>query len=151
MRLILPLFAICLAAPAVAQTALPCDWQADVLNIAEPWEANTATFADGDVRVAMLDVAEPASAAFYLLILHPPETVPGFRHCTVVGLDDGLGYADMTFSDLDAGYDPETGLTLTVPAGVHEPEQSSPTEVDILVSVNQSSGDVTVSHQSASK
>lgn len=151
MRFVFPLIAACLAAPAAAQTALQCDWQADVLNIVEPWEENTVTFADGDIRVALLDVAEPAAAAFYLLILHPPEEIPGLRTCTVVGLDDGLGYSSINFNDIESGGSTETGLTLTVPVTVHVPEQSSPDDAVILVAINQATGDVAVSERTASQ
>ncbi|MGJ8611138.1 MAG: hypothetical protein ACSHWY_08595, partial [Octadecabacter sp.] len=124
MRLFLPLIATIFAAPAVAQTAFPCDWQARADTIVEPWEDNSATFADGAVRVALLDVIEPAAASAYLLVLHPPMDELGGRTCTVVGLDDGLGYAAIFFDDLTAAYDPAQGLKFTVPAIIYLPEQS---------------------------
>ncbi len=58
-----PLFlALCLAAPVAAQTVGDCDtWQTSARNLAEPWEANSRTFANGDIRVALLDTIEPAA------------------------------------------------------------------------------------------
>jgi hypothetical protein len=139
---------ICVAASAVsAQTAFPCDWQARADSIVEPWEENSKTFANGAVRVALLDTIEPAAAAFYLLVLHPPFDEVGGRTCTVVGLDDGLGYAAIFFSELEAGYDPAQGLLLTVPAVIYLPEQSFQNSTALTIAVNQSSGDVTVTQE----
>ena len=147
--LLVSLFTLAAAAPVAAQTSFPCDWQARADAIVEPWEENTATFADGAVRVALLDVAEPAAAAFYLLILHPPVDDLGLRTCTTVGLDDGLGYAAIFFEELEAGYDPAVGLTLTFPAIIYLPEQSFQNSALVSVSVNQATGEVLVSQDLA--
>ena len=48
------------ASASSAQTAFPCDWQARADAIVEPWEENSKTFANGAVRVALLDTIEPA-------------------------------------------------------------------------------------------
>ncbi len=133
-----------MALPAAAQTAFPCDWQARADAIVEPWEENTATFANGAVRVALLDTIEPAAASAYLLIIHPPYDELGGRTCSVVGLDDGLGYAAIFFSELEADYDPATGLILQVPAVIYLPEQSFQNSAYLKIAVNQSTGDVTV-------
>ena len=130
---------------AGAQTAFPCDWQARADSIVEPWEDNSATFANGAVRVALLDTIEPAAAAFYLLVMHPPIDEVGGRTCTVVGLDDGLGYAGIAFSELEADYDPATGLIFNVPAIIYLPEQSFQNSALLTIAVNQSSGEVSVS------
>lgn len=147
MRLVLPLIAATLAAPATAQTAFPCDWQARADAIVEPWEDNIATFANGAVRVALLDVIEPAAAAAYLLILHPPFDEVGGRTCTIVGQDDGSGYAGIFFQDLEAGYDPASGLVFDVPAIIYLPEQNFQNSTLLKITVNQSSGAVTVTQR----
>lgn len=147
MRLISLMFTMLVAMPAAAQTAQPCDWQARADSIVEPWEDNSATFANGAVRVALLDTIEPASAAIYLLILHPPVDELGGRTCTIVGLDDGLGYAAIFFNDLEADYDPVAGLTFTVPAIIFLPEQSFQSTAQLAITVNQSTGDVTATHE----
>jgi hypothetical protein len=144
MRLISLMISTLLAAPLAAQTAFPCDWQARADAIVEPWDDNTATFANGAVRVALLDVIEPAAAALYLLILHPPYDELGGRGCTVVGLDEGLGYASIDFNALEASYDPARGLTFRVPAAIYLPEQSFQNSAVLSITVNQSTGDVTV-------
>lgn len=144
MRILLPLIVTLIASPAVAQTAFPCDWQARADTIVEPWEDNSATFANGAVRVALLDTIEPAAAAAYLLVIHPPVDEIGGRTCTVIGLDDGLGYAAIFFSDLTASYDPAVGLTLKVPAIIYLPEQNFQNSALLTVVINQSTGDVAV-------
>ncbi|MBU2992607.1 hypothetical protein Q4555_08140 [Octadecabacter sp. 1_MG-2023] len=149
MRRLLPLIITLFAAPVAAQTAFPCDWQARADAIVEPWEDYSRTFADGKVRVALLDTIEPAAAAMYLLILHPPYDELSGRTCTVVGLDEGLGYAGMFFEDLDASYDPATGLTFTIPAIIYLPEQSFQNSALLSITVNQSSGDVAVTQELA--
>ncbi|MEN8842167.1 MAG: hypothetical protein ABF254_11645 [Octadecabacter sp.] len=144
MRFLFVFIAALMATPALAQTSFPCDWEAHVDNIAEPWEDNIATFANGAVRVALLDTIEPAAASYYLLVLHPPTNEMGVRVCTSIGLDEGLGYAAMFFSELEASYDPETGLTLQIPGIIYLPEQSFQNSALVKISINQATGDVTV-------
>jgi hypothetical protein len=97
--------------------------------------------------VALLDVAEPAAAAFYLLITHPPEDGLGLRRCTTVGLGDGLGYAFIEFSALESDYDPARGLVFRVPAIIYMPDQSFQNSAFLTIVVNQATGDVNVSHE----
>ena len=151
MKAIGTVFSLMIAAPAGAQLASPCDWQARADAIVEPWEENTVTFAGGAVRVAHLDVAEPAAAAAYLLVLHPPADAVLGRTCTVIGQGEGLGYAGIQFDVLDASYDPATGLTLTVPARIQLPDQTSRNTVLLNVQINQSTGDVVVTQELANE
>ncbi len=147
MRRALSLLALLAAAPATAQVAFPCDWQARADAIVEPWDENTATFAKGAVRVAHLDVAEPASAAAYLLILHPPIDGPAGRHCTVVGRSTELGYAAILFDELQASYIAGKGLTLTLPAIIYLPEQNFQNTTLLSITVNQTTGVVDVTQE----
>ncbi|MEL6959384.1 MAG: hypothetical protein AAGL89_10580 [Pseudomonadota bacterium] len=151
MRTILTFFMTLLAGGVQAQTAFPCDWQARADAIVEPWEENSRTFANGEVRVAYLDVIEPAAASAYLLILHPPYHEVGGRTCTVVGLDEGLGYGGFIFSELEAEYDPATGLSITVPGFIYLPEESFQNSALIRTTINQATGDVTVSQKLGSE
>lgn len=130
--------------PVAAQTAFPCNQQVRVDAIAEPWDQNTATFANDAVRVVVLDVIEPAAASYFLLIMHPPYDVLGMRTCSVIAQDSRLGYAAIFFNELEAKYDPATGLTLQVPAVIYLPEQSFQNSTLLTILVNQSTGDVTV-------
>ena len=108
------------AAPALARdgpvTVRPCDDTARVDTIAEPWQKNTATYADGQVRIALLDMVEPEGGALRLLVISPPRDELGLRRCRVVGLENGLGFYDMDFARHQASYDPARGLTITLPA-----------------------------------
>ena len=140
-----------MASPLSAQTAFPCDWQARADAIVEPWEDNIVTFANGAVRVALLDTIEPAAASYYLLILHPPLDELSGRMCTTIGLDEGLGYAGMFFSELEASYDPEIGLTLQIPAIIYLPEQSFQNSALVNISINQSTGEVIVTQDLGSE
>lgn len=147
MKVIGTLFSLMIAAPAGAQLASPCDWQARADAIVEPWEENTVTFAGGAVRVAHLDVAEPAAAAAYLLVLHPPVGAVLGRTCTVIGQGEGLGYAGIQFDALDASYDPATGLVLTVPVIIQPLDQAAQSTALLNVQINQSTGDVVVTQE----
>jgi hypothetical protein len=146
LRLLAILF-VCAANSAVAQIAMPCDGQACADAIVEPWEYNAATFANGAVRMALLDTIEPAAGAAYLLLLHPPMNEMGGRTCTVVGLVDGLGYAAIFFVDLVASYDPAAGLTFRVPDVIFLPEQSFQNSAELKITVNQAIGDIAVTHR----
>jgi hypothetical protein len=103
--------------PALAQSAHICDgWQSQAWNLAEPWEANTRSFANGAIRVALIDTVEPAAAAYFLLVLHPlPGDEMEARVCHLVGEGPLTGFAGMDFAALAPAYDPATGLTLTLP------------------------------------
>ncbi len=147
MRFVFPFLATLFASPIAAQTAFPCDWQVRVDSIVEPWEDHIATFSNGAVRVALLDTIEPAAASYYLLVLHPPVDEMLGRVCTTVGLDDGLGYAGMFFNELEASYNPTTGLTLQIPAIIYLPEQSFQNSALVQISINQSTGEVIVTQE----
>lgn len=145
--------ALCLlAVPAMAQTqgaatVTPCGDATRVDTIAEPWEANTDTYAQGQVRIAMLDMVEPAGGALKLLVISPPRDELGLRQCRVVGLENGLGFYDMDFGARSASYDPARGLTVTMPAR-HYPVNG---DVDgdegwfqLSVTINQQTGRIAV-------
>ena len=80
-----------------AQSVSNCDWRARADAIAEPWEVNTRTYANGAVRVAMLDTIEPGAGALHLLVMAPPYDDLGLRKCDVVSFDGGIGFAGMLF------------------------------------------------------
>ena len=136
---------------AAAQVVEPCDWRANPDAIPEPWEAHTRTFANGEIRVALLDNIEPAAGAFYLLILHPPRMELGERQCSIVALNNNIGYAALSFSELEAGYDPARGLTLTLPGILYLPEENFQNSLILNVTVNQSTGEVTATHELGSE
>ena len=128
-----------LAAPAAAQEVLDCDWQAGARNIPEPWEAHTRTFANGQTRLAVLDTVEPAAGAFWLLVLSPPYSELGDRHCAVIGRG-GMGFAGIDFGALDAGYDPARGLIFTLPVTVYDDATGGVAPDVLTVVLNQATG-----------
>ena len=101
------------AGAVFAQTVADCDWRARADAIVEPWQANTRSYANGDVRVALLDAIEPAAGALHLLVISPPRDELGARQCRVVSLDGSMGFAGMLFEDGAASYDPAQGLLLS--------------------------------------
>lgn len=137
-----------LAAPLAAQEVGPCDDRARAENIAEPWEENTATFAEGNVRVAVIDTLEPAGAPYHLMILSPPISPPGYRQCRLIS-QERLGWYSIDLGGLDATYDAETGLTLDVPVETYS--GSAPEGRRLLVTLDQSSGRVTARESGATE
>ncbi|WP_137702494.1 hypothetical protein [Marimonas lutisalis] len=146
-RLAATALALLLGLPAQAQEVSQCDHRAHADGIPEPWEANTRSFANGEVRVALIDRIEPAAGAFYLLILHPPRGVLGERRCSLVGFGSGMGYAALDFAALTAGYDPARGLTLSLPGRLYLPEEGFTNSLIIHATVNQATGQVTANHE----
>lgn len=123
----------------------PCQDGPRVDTIAEPWEANTATYAQGAIRVARLDFVEPAAAAIMLLVLSPPHDELGLPQCRVVGFADGVGFGDIDFAARQASYDPARGLTLLMPA--RQPVADGDGDdgwFQLSVTVNQTSGEIDV-------
>lgn len=129
-----------LASPASAQMAQFCDWIARADAIAEPWETNTRTFANGAVRLALLDTVEPAAGAFHVLILSPPYNELGERQCKTLGLSQGMGFSGADFSSLDAQYDPSVGLVFRM--NVETPQNGDFVGSTLVFTLNQSTGAV---------
>jgi len=112
--------ALCLTLPlaAQAQSISDCDWVGNPANIAEPWEVNSRTFANGAIRVALLDTGgEPVCCSAHLLILAPSggQDAPVYRQCLVASAQPGSGFYSMDVPGISASYDPAKGLLLSVP------------------------------------
>lgn len=127
---------------AVAQVVTPCDWQVSAENLAEPWEDNTRTFANGAIRLAVLDTAEPAAAAFHLLVLSPPVDMLGLRQCRVVAMPGPTGFGFLTLQGATAAYDPARGLTVTLSGGTYD-DRGQPVAGTVRVTINQATGQIT--------
>lgn len=132
-----------LAAPAAAQQVLPCD-NAPAESIAEPWEENIAAYAEGAIRIAVLDMIEPAGGALKLLVLSPPRDEVGYRQCRVVQAGNGLGFYNLRFSDRQASYDPARGFTLTMPAQDYLPDDPDDGWYQLSLTINQQTGEIAV-------
>ena len=103
-----------LATPATAQEVVECDWRATAAALAEPWEDNSATFANGAVRIALLDTIDPAAGALHLLVLSPPFNELGDRQCRVVSHGQGVGFAGLYFSEAEFNFEPLGGDAVRV-------------------------------------
>lgn len=133
----------CLAAgPAAAQSVSDCDWRAAAENLAEPWAETSRVYANGDVRLALLDTVEPAAAAYHLLVLSPPYDEVGGRQCRVISAHDTFGFMGVSFDQIEAEYDPEHGLIFHLPVAQYNPDTSEGDWMDLLFVVNQASGQV---------
>ncbi|MDU8927453.1 hypothetical protein RXV86_08665 [Alisedimentitalea sp. MJ-SS2] len=130
--------------PALAQEVEPCEWQASAWNLAEPWEQNTRTFANGNVRLALLDTVEPAAGAFHVLVLSPPYDEVGGRQCRTVSMGGGIGFSGADFSTLDASYDPSVGLIFTMQVRRFDPDSGDFLPATLRFTLNQATGHIGV-------
>lgn len=128
--------------PAAAVTVTACTDLANVWAVAEPWEANTKLFANGEIRLVVLDTVEPAAAAFHLVILHPPRDELGLPVCSMVSAAEGYGFGGMDLGPAEAGYDPARGLTVTLPIRAYDPDSADFLDRTLSVTINQASGQV---------
>lgn len=133
-----------IAAPgiAAAQTVTECKDAFDADSIVEPWEANSATYAKGEVRIAKLDMIEPAAVPFALLVLSPPRDEVGGRSCHIIHDDAGNGFAELDFEHRTSAYDAENGLTLDFPVSSYQNADQEAEPVRLHVSINQQTGKV---------
>lgn len=135
---------------AQAQVTTECGWVGNPANILEPWEANSRTFANGNIRIAILDTGgEPVCCAAHLLVLSPSgdgRDGPIYRQCRVVSAQPGQGFYQMDFTGLNASYDPARGLLVSVPvAHWHQGVETgqSPIWERMDIRINQATGAVT--------
>lgn len=143
------LAALAFASPALAQSVGDCDWRASVQSLVEPWDApqNTRTFANGDVRLAVSDVIEPAAGAFHLVILSPPFDELGGRQCQIVSANNTIGFTGLTLDGMTSAYDPAIGLTFTIEAGAYDPNTGGTLPRTLTVTLNQATGAITATLQ----
>lgn len=142
------LLLLMLGTPAVAQSVGDCGDIVSARNLPEPWGEYTDTYANGDVRVAVIDTIEPAAAAVHLMVLSLPRNEIGDRQCKLVSLDRSegggpIGLFSLDFAARQAEYDPSRGLVLTMPVGSYVPETGGQDIGEMTVTINQSTGKVT--------
>lgn len=131
-----------LATPAVAQSLSDCDWRARADALMEPWDENTRTYSGGRVRIALLDVIEPAAAPFHLLLISPPFDEVGGRQCKLISLIENTGFAAVKFQQIESAYDPSKGLTLRLPVSAPSEDGGMGAPMMLAITLNQSTGDV---------
>ena len=103
---------------AKGQVISECGRVGNPANIMEPWSEFSRSFANGAIRIAMLDTGgEPVCCATHLLIIAPsaPDNGPVYRQCFVASSRAGAGFYDIDFKGITASYDPALGLLLSVP------------------------------------
>lgn len=128
---------------ASAVTISDCgDYRSSVQSLAEPWEANTRTFAKGDIRLAVADTIEPAAGSFHLIILHPPFDELGGPQCHVVSANESFGFSGMDLAPAEAAYDPASGLSIYIPVGVYNDATGGFVDGELTVTINQATGEV---------
>jgi hypothetical protein len=132
-----------LAGPLQAQQVevKPCGDGDRVDAIAELWESNTATYANGDIRVALLDMVEPAGGAWKLAVISPPRDELGLRQCRVIGAD-GIGFYSLDFVARQARYDQQRGLVLTMPATRYTELAPEGGDYTMIMTINQQTGEI---------
>ncbi|MGH1463742.1 MAG: hypothetical protein ACRBBQ_00130 [Cognatishimia sp.] len=139
MRWVLGIGLAVLATQSAAQEIADCDWRARADAIVEPWQDNTRSFANGDVRLALLDTIEPAADAFHILLLSPPYDALGGRQCKTIGVSGGVGFSGADFETLTAQYDPALGLTFAMEVTTYDPEYEFLSGT-LIFALNQSTG-----------
>ncbi|MEM9437857.1 MAG: hypothetical protein AAGA15_12520 [Pseudomonadota bacterium] len=129
-----------LGSAAAAQHVGDCSQFAAAEALVEPWEENSATFANGEVRLAVLDTIEPAAEAYHLLVLSPPYDEVGARQCRVISLGQGIGFAFVEMASLEAAYDPNVGLIFKLNTPGYAPDVDGARDRLLTFTLNQSSG-----------
>jgi len=109
-----------LVTAAGAVTVSECnDFRSSVHALVEPWEANSRTFLNGAVRIAVVDTGgEPACCSVHLLVLaeKPEDSAgPAERVCRVISQRDQLGFMAIDFAAIRTSYTPVHGLNMLVP------------------------------------
>lgn len=113
--------ALCLPGAALGQIVQDCAASGYVVspaNLVEPWATHSRTYAEGAIRIAVLDTGgEPACCSAHLLVLYPAggQDGPEYRACAVVSATKGLGFLWVDIPGTTASYDPVRGLLLSVP------------------------------------
>jgi hypothetical protein len=129
---------------SAAQEVGACDFRASAAALAAPWDELSRTFANGDVRLALLDTIEPAAAALHLLVLSPPYSEIGDRQCRVVSYRGDMGFASIEFRAMTADYDPARGLIFDMPVGLFDEASGTTRTAFITVVLNQATGQIDV-------
>ena len=110
--------------------------------IAEPWEENTRRFANGQLRISIMDTYEPALGAFGLLIFFEPlSESPEPRACVLVS-NGSIGFVDMTLVGLEAEEIPDIGMVFSLPTVFYNPATDETESGTLEVMVDRVNMDV---------
>lgn len=114
--------------------------------MAEPFADNTRTYANGAIRLVVIDTVEPACCTHHLVVLHP-DADGMFRQCSLVSLGNASGADAWSFVDLKrarASYDAQLGLKITLPASLYDFNTGGSVPTAFAIRVNQATGRVTI-------
>lgn len=128
--------------PAVPAAALACPNDMSLDAIVEPWEENTASYDEGRIRLALIDLIEPAAAAFQLVILHPPRDEVGGRQCHLIAPHEYVGFPDIAFDRREADEDPESGLIISLPIRITPGESPEDGWTLMAITINHQTGEI---------
>lgn len=130
--------ALTLAAPLQAAEVLPCEGHiANARNVF--WDDPTRTFANGAIRLILLDIEEPACCSVHVMVLHPNGDDP-FLSCSLISRSEGYGWLKASLEHATSAYAPGEGLRLSLPMIAYMGEGEAP---EILrLTINQATGQV---------
>ena len=111
-------------------------------NIPEPIDQHTRTYANGEIRVIVLDTVDPALGAFHLMVIAPPYDEMGNRNCAVISEAEYTGFAGMYFGQIGASYDPASGLTIRLPIERFAPNTGGTDPAILAITINQAVGSI---------
>ena len=136
MNIIPALFAALAAMPLFAQQVQDCaaanapTYPQLASAIAEPWEANTRRFADGQVRLAVMDSHQAGLAAYWLLVLFSPSEEEADQLSCALISNDEFGFSGITLEGVEVQESP-LGPVISVPTRFLNPTDSAiPLESD---------------------
>ena len=122
-----------------------CGGQSRVDTVIEPWSKATRTFANGKIRIVLLDTAEPACCSYHLAIMAPdPQNELGLRQCLT--LSDGgefTGFQNVDLDGIKSSYNASKGLLLSVPVKRYI-DGTKFKKATIGVRINQATGAITI-------
>ena len=133
---------------AQAEIVRDCEGEITINLLAEPWENNTRIFANGNVRIAVLDYWDPANAAFLLAVMYLPNDYieAEGRACKVVSAGGiGDGYNMLSLDGLKASYDPTRGLALMIDAEKYDYDAGRAIPGTVTVVINRATSQVQAS------
>lgn len=140
-RSLVILLSMLLAGPTLAAEVQECTPEiVDVGHTPEPWETHSRSFANGAVRIAVLDSVALAVGAFYLLV--SIDSDDPWRQCHVVA-DQGSGFAALSLYAMQSAYDPASGLRSSMDVQQFNVEMARPEPAVLNVLINQTNGTVT--------
>jgi len=140
--LILTFLATVFGSQISAQQISKCDARTQAVNIAEPWSANSRSFAGDDVRITVLKTIKPAAAGFNILILTPPRNASGARFCKIISYQRDVGFLDVTLSWMGTSFDPLYGLIFDIPVQILDASTATSKPARLRLTVNKDNGSI---------